>query len=396
MTTEQNTSETLTPEQISANARTRKKKLLLTGVVFASVGAAWLAYHLLVGRYHEETDNAYVSGSVVAVNAQTQGTVEAILVEENQEVKAGQTLVKLNATDAQVALNQASAQLAETTRQITQAFNNTSVTQAQLNQAQIALKTAQDAVNRRAPLVATGAVSKEELATARDTLARAQAALQVAATQSKTANAQVADTDVAHHPSVERAKATFRAAFINQKRLSIVAPMDGVIAKRFVQIGQSVTPNLPLMNIIAANQVWIDANFKETQLANLRIGQPVSIRADVYGSAVDFKGKIQGIAMGTGSAFSVIPAQNATGNWIKIVQRVPVRIVLDAPEQLKQAPLRVGMSVAANVDTHQRDLPLIGAMPNEATQAQLSTSVYAQDEQEADAAAMKIIQKNQR
>ena len=386
----------LTPEQEAANSRARKKRMILVGGGFALIGAAWLAYYLLVGRYYEETDNAYVGGSIVAVNAQTQGTVEAILAEENQEVKAGQPLVKLNATDAAVALSQASAQLAETTRQIQQAFNNTGVANAQLKQAQVAVKTAQDAVNRRAPLVATGAVSKEEFASAKDTLARAQAALQVASSQSNTAIAQVSGTDVSHHPSVERAKAAFRAAYINQKRLAILAPMDGIVAKRFVQVGQSVSPNVPLMNIVAANQVWVDANFKETQLANLRVGQPVEIRADVYGSSVDFKGKVQGIAIGTGSAFSVLPAQNATGNWIKIVQRVPVRIVLDDPEQLKKAPLRVGMSIAATVDTHQRDLPLIGAVTGDAAPANLSTTVYDQDEKDADDAAMAIINKNQR
>ena len=386
----------LTPEQEAANSRARKKRMILVGGGFALIGAAWLAYYLLVGRYYEETDNAYVGGSIVAVNAQTQGTVEAILAEENQEVKAGQPLVKLNATDAAVALSQASAQLAETTRQIQQAFNNTGVANAQLKQAQVAVKTAQDAVNRRAPLVATGAVSKEEFASAKDTLARAQAALQVASSQSNTAIAQVSGTDVSHHPSVERAKAAFRAADINQKRLAILAPMDGIVAKRFVQVGQSVSPNVPLMNIVAANQVWVDANFKETQLANLRVGQPVEIRADVYGSSVDFKGKVQGIAIGTGSAFSVLPAQNATGNWIKIVQRVPVRIVLDDPEQLKKAPLRVGMSIAATVDTHQRDLPLIGAVTGDAAPANLSTTVYDQDEKDADDAAMAIINKNQR
>ena len=385
-----------TPEQEAANSRARKKRMILVGGGFALIGAAWLAYYLLVGRYYEETDNAYVGGSIVAVNAQTQGTVEAILAEENQEVKAGQPLVKLNATDAAVALSQASAQLAETTRQIQQAFNNTGGANAQLKQAQVAVKTAQDAVNRRAPLVATGAVSKEEFASAKDTLARAQAALQVASSQSNTAIAQVSGTDVSHHPSVERAKAAFRAAYINQKRLAILAPMDGIVAKRFVQVGQSVSPNVPLMNIVAANQVWVDANFKETQLANLRVGQPVEIRADVYGSSVDFKGKVQGIAIGTGSAFSVLPAQNATGNWIKIVQRVPVRIVLDDPEQLKKAPLRVGMSIAATVDTHQRDLPLIGAVTGDAAPANLSTTVYDQDEKDADDAAMAIINKNQR
>ena len=173
----------------------------------------------------------------------------------------------------------------------------------------------------------------------------------------------------------------------------MIAPIDGIVAKRYVQVGQSVAPNLPLMNLVAANQVWVDANFKETQLANLRVGQDVEIKADMYGSAVTYKGKVQGIAIGTGSAFSVLPAQNATGNWIKIVQRIPVRITIDA-EQLKKFPLRVGMSMEAIVDTHARDGAVLGSTADTAATADLVTTVYTQDAAEADAAAMKIIDAN--
>ncbi|GHA71615.1 multidrug resistance protein A [Formosimonas limnophila] len=381
-------------EKDAANASNKRKKMLIAASVFLILGIAWVLYYFFIARFEEKTDNAYVGGSIVAVNAQTSGTVEAVLAEENQEVKAGQELVKLTPTDADVALAQASAQLADAARQIKLAFNNTSITSAQLKQAQIAVKTAQDAVNRRAPLVATGAVSKEELATAKDNLARAQAALQVAKSQNNTAAAQVSGTDVANHPTVERAKAAFREAYINHKRLAVVAPMDGIVAKRFVQVGQSVAPNLPLMNLVAANQVWVDANFKETQLANLRVGQDVELKADMYGNAVTYKGKVQGIAIGTGSAFSVLPAQNATGNWIKIVQRVPVRILIDA-EQLKQFPLRVGMSIEAVVDTHNRDGAVLGSVNGSAAPANLQTTVYTQDDAAAEEAAMAIINANQ-
>jgi membrane fusion protein (multidrug efflux system) len=381
-------------EKDTANASNKRKKMLIAASVFLVLGIAWLLYYFFIARFEETTENAYVGGSIVAVNAQTSGTVEAVLAEENQEVKSGQELVKLAPTEADVALAQASAQLADATRQIKLAFNNTGITNAQLKQAQTAVKTAQDAVNRRAPLVATGAVSKEELATAKDNLARAQAALQVAQSQNNTAAAQVSGTDVANHPTVERAKAAFRAAYINHKRLAVVAPMDGIVAKRFVQVGQSVAPNVPLMNLVAANQVWVDANFKETQLANLRVGQDVELKADMYGNAVTYKGKVQGIAIGTGSAFSVLPAQNATGNWIKIVQRVPVRILIDA-EQLKQFPLRVGMSIEAVVDTHNRDGAVLGSVNGTAIPVNLQTTVYTQDDAAAEAAAMAIINANQ-
>ena len=382
-----------TEAQLAANAATRRKKMTIALTAFLLIGIAFALYYSFVARFKESTDNAYVGGNVVAINAQTSGTVEAVLAEENQEVKTGQELVKLNATDADVALAQASAQLADTTRQIRQAFNNTGITNAQLTQANTAVTTASEAVSRRAPLVATGAVSKEEFSTAQDNLAKAKAAQQVAQSQNNSANAQVANTDIANHPSVERAKAAFRAAYINQKRLAVIAPIDGIVAKRYVQVGQSVAPNLPLMNLVAANQVWVDANFKETQLANLRVGQDVEIKADMYGSAVTYKGKVQGIAIGTGSAFSVLPAQNATGNWIKIVQRIPVRIVIDA-EQLKKFPLRVGMSMEAIVDTHARDGAVLGSTADSAAAADLVTTVYTQDEAEADAAAMKIINAN--
>ena len=396
--TEQTSPETVatvepTEAQIAANAATRRKKMTMAIGAFLLMGIAFAIYYTFVARFNESTDNAYVGGNVVAINAQTSGTVEAVLAEENQEVKAGQALVTLNATDADVALTQASAQLADTTRQIRQAFNNTGITNAQLAQANTAVTTAQEAVNRRAPLVATGAVSKEEFATAQDALAKAKAAQQVAQSQNNSATAQVANTDIAHHPSVERAKAAFRSAYINQKRLAVIAPIDGIVAKRYVQVGQSVAPNLPLMNLVAANQVWVDANFKETQLANLRVGQDVEIKADMYGRAVTYKGKVQGIAIGTGSAFSVLPAQNATGNWIKIVQRIPVRITIDA-EQLKKFPLRVGMSMEAIVDTHARDGAVLGSTADTAATADLVTTVYTQDAAEADAAAMKIIDAN--
>ena len=374
-------------------SRQRKKRMSIAIGIFLLIGLLWALYWFFIARYHEETENAYVAGSMVVVNAQTAGTVEAILAEENQVVKAGDVLVKLSPTDAQVALAQASAQLANATRQIQNVFNTVSVTRAQMVQANSAVKTAQDAVNRRAALVKTGAVSREEYDQAVNALNQALAAQKTTMEQNKSAGAQVAGTTTQNHPAIEAARAAFRSAYINNKRLAVLAPTDGVIAKRNVQVGQQISQGVPLMSIVAANQLWVEANFKETQLANLRVGQPVELTSDVFGSGVKFKGTVQGIGIGTGSAFSVLPAQNATGNWIKIVQRIPVRIQLDA-EELKAHPLRVGMSMIANVNTHQRDGAVLGTVAGSDGLSNLTTNVYAQDEEEANREADKIINAN--
>lgn len=374
-------------------SRQRKKRMSIAIGIFLLIGLLWALYWFFIARYHEETENAYVAGSMVVVNAQTAGTVEAILAEENQVVKAGDVLVKLSPTDAQVALAQASAQLANATRQIQNIFNTVSVTRAQMVQANSAVKTAQDAVNRRAVLVKTGAVSREEYDQAVNALNQALAAQKTTMEQNKSAGAQVAGTTTQNHPAIEAAKAAFRSAYINNKRLAVLAPTDGVIAKRNVQVGQQISQGVPLMSIVAANQLWVEANFKETQLANLRVGQTVELTSDVFGSGVKFKGTVQGIGIGTGSVFSVLPAQNATGNWIKIVQRIPVRIQLDA-EELKAHPLRVGMSMIANVNTHQRDGAVLGTVAGSDGLSNLTTNVYAQDEEEANREADKIINAN--
>lgn len=385
--------EVLDAQLDAQKSRERKTRMGIAIGTFLLIGLLWALYWFFVSRYHEETENAYVAGSMVVVNAQTVGTVEAILAEENQVVKAGDVLVKLSPTDAQVALAQASAQLANATRQIQNTFNTVGVARAQMAQANSAVKTAQDAVNRRAALVKTGAVSKEEYDQALNTLTQALAAQKTTMEQYKTAGAQVAGTTVQNHPAIEAAKAAFRSAYINNKRLEVLAPTDGVIAKRNVQVGQQISQGVTLMSIVAANQLWVEANFKETQLENLRVGQPVELTSDVFGSSVKFKGIVQGIGIGTGSAFSVLPAQNATGNWIKIVQRIPVRIQLDAAE-LKAHPLRVGMSMIANVNTRNRDGAVLGTVAGSENLSNLATNVYGQDEDEANREAEKIINAN--
>ena len=356
-------------------------------------------------NHFESTDNAYVQGNVVQLTPQVAGTVVAINADDTDHVKAGQLLVRLDPADAQVALDQAEAQLAQTVREVRTLYANNSTLKAQiaLREADVARAQseearAQDDVSRRAPLLATGAVGKEEfnhsnaqLSAAKSGVAAAQSAA-VAAREQLSANQTLTDgTSTDQHPSVLRAAARVREAFLALKRADLLAPVDGFVAKRSVQLGQRVQAGAPLMSVIALDQLWIEANFKESQLKNLRIGQPVKLVADVYGKKVEYRGTVEGLGAGTGAAFALLPAQNATGNWIKVVQRVPVRIALDSKE-LAQHPLRVGLSMDAQVDVSHTEGRMLadGSRASVATQ----TAVFEQNNSAADAEVRKIIAAN--
>jgi membrane fusion protein (multidrug efflux system) len=346
----------------------RRRGLTLIAAAVALAGIGWGAWHWVAGRHQESTDNAYVAGNVVQITSQVGGTVVAIQADDTDVVKAGQTLVKLDPADARVALEQAEAQLAQSVRDVRALFANNSTLSAQikLRQADVArakadVAKAQDDVNRRAPLLASGAVGQEEynhamaqLTAARSALTAAQSGAQGAEDQLSSSQTQTEGTTVAEHPAVLRAAAKVREAHLALQRAELVAPIDGQVAKRGVQLGQRVQAGAPLMALVQLDKLWVDANFKEGQLQSLRIGQPAELQADVYGKKVTFHGKVVGLGAGTGAAFSLLPAQNATGNWIKVVQRVPVRIALD-PEELKAHPLRVGLSMEATVDTSAQD-----------------------------------------
>ena len=383
------------------------RKKALAGVAAAVVvgGIAYGAYWALVLNHFESTDNAYVQGNVVQLTPQVGGTVVAINADDTDHVKAGQLLVKLDPADAQVALDQAEAQLAQTVREVRTLYANNSTFTAQialreadLARAQSDVARAQDDVSRRAPLVATGAVGKEEfnhstsqLAAAKSSVAAAQSAV-VAAREQLSSNQTLTDgVKVDQHPNVLRAAARVREAYLAMRRADLLAPVDGFVAKRSVQLGQRVQAGAPLMSVIALNQLWIEANFKESQLKNLRIGQPVELVADVYGKKVDDHGTIEGLGAGTGSAFSLLPAQNATGNWIKVVQRVPVRITLDAKE-LTEHPLRVGLSMDAKVDVSKTDGRMLADGSRASTLTQ--TAVFDENNTAADAEVRKIIAAN--
>ncbi len=371
----------------------RRRALLFVATSLAVAGVAWLAYYLLVTRWHQDTDDAYVQGNVVSIVPQTIGTVIAIDADDGMKVEAGQPLVQLDPNDAQVAYDQAVANLAGTVRQVRGLYSTVDAGQADIKARQVAVAQARDDVKRREGLVATGAVSREELAHARDMLAAAEAALSASHGELARSRALVDATTVQKQPQVQAAASQLRLAYLGLQRASIVAPVSGYVAQRHVQLGQRVQPGATLMTIVPIEQMWVEANFKETQLTKMRIGQPVEVRADMYGGGVKYDGKVASLGMGTGSAFSLLPAQNASGNWIKIVQRVPVRIELD-PKQLAEKPLRIGLSMSVDVSIRDQSGGMLAGSAPKGGKSLFSTQAYAKQLSDANALIAAIIEKN--
>lgn len=332
------------------NPGKRKTVLIAITAAFVLAGLGWAAYYNLVLSKEEVTDNAYVGGNLVTLSAQVTGNVDEIRADETQMVKAGAPLITLNAIDADLALRQAEARLGTVVRQERERYSSVAQYDAVIEQRRLALATAQGNLSRRAPLAADHTISGEDLAHAKQAVDDAKAALTVAQRQAESAKAGVQGVDLASHPAVLSAKGDVVQAWLAVRRNAVIAPVSGYVAKRSVQLGSHVTPGTPLMSIVPLDQLWVDANFKESELRNIRIGQAATIETDLYGSKVVYHGKVLGMSAGTGSAFSLLPAQNATGNWIKVVQRVPVRITLD-PKELAAHPLRIGLSTTVTVDT---------------------------------------------
>jgi membrane fusion protein (multidrug efflux system) len=395
-----------TPAPAPAVSRSRRKPALLAvAALTLSAGLAYGVYWALVLRHYESTDNAYVAAPVVQVTPQVGGTVLAVLADDTDHVQAGQSLVRLDPTDARLALERAESQLAQTVREVRTLYanNGTLGANVHLREAEVArmradVARAQDDVKRRQPLIASGAVGGEEMKHAEATLAAAQSALAsaqsglAAAQQQAASNRALTDgTAVDKHPNVERAAAAVREAYLALQRTELLAPVTGQVAKRTVQVGQRIAPGAPLMSLIPLDQAWVEANFKEVQLRQMRIGQPVKLTADLYGSKVEYEGHVAGLGAGTGAAFSLLPAQNATGNWIKVVQRVPVRVELDA-KQLAEHPLRVGLSMEAQVDVApQAGQPILAA---NAARASSHTDVFDARSGEAEQRVRDIIGAN--
>lgn len=343
-----------TQQQTSNKKRQRKTWLTILTVIFVVIGIAYLAYWFLVLRHHQETDDAYVTGNQVQINAQVSGSVTKVYFDGTDLVKAGDILVTLDRTDAEQAYEKAKTALANSVRQTHQLIINGKQYQANIQLRKTELNKATDDYKRRQVLGSVNAIGREELQHAQDAVESAKAALDVAIQQYNANQALILNTPLEKQPAIQQAAAQVRDAWLALERTQIRSPITGYVSRRSVQVGAQITPSTPLMAVVPDNQLWIDANFKETQLAGMRIGQPATVISDMYGDDVVYKGKVVGLDMGTGSAFSLLPAQNATGNWIKVVQRLPVRIELDA-KQIAEHPLRIGLSTLVTVDTANAD-----------------------------------------
>ncbi|TMG85978.1 MAG: HlyD family efflux transporter periplasmic adaptor subunit [Betaproteobacteria bacterium] len=380
------------PEDAAALKARRKRWLAIVAGGFAVIGIAYGAYWALALRYFQSTDDAYVSGNIVQITPQISGTVVAIGADDTQFVKAGQMLVQLDQADAKIALDQAEAQLGKTVREVRNLFATSASLQATLDMRQSDLTKANEDLARRERLANSGAISREEQQHARDAVDSAKSALLAAQQQLVANRARVDRTTIEDHPDVRNAAAHWRDAYLAHARTALPAPVAGFVAKRAVQLGQRVSPGAALMAIVPLDQVWVDANFKEPQLESMRLGQPVMLTADIYGSRVKYHGKVIGFGAGTGSAFAVLPAQNATGNWIKIVQRVPVRIALD-PQELAAHPLQIGLSMQVEVDTHDRSGDRLPQLAQSAPA--YATEVFRLQEEIAEQRVKAIIAANQ-
>ena len=335
------------------NGRRKRLLALLIGL-FLAAGIGYGIYWALVGRYVESTDDAYVGGNLVQITPQVSGTVLAIDADDTDYVKAGQTLVALDQADSRIALEEAEAALARRRAPGAQSHGHYRRRSRPPWRCAKPNWRARARTSRGARRWRPAAPCPPRNCSTRAMPWRAAGPRCDVAEQQLAAQQTLTDhTTVETHPEVQSAAARVREAYLAYARTAMPAPVSGIVAKRSVQVGQRVSPGMPLMAVMPLDQVWVDANFKERQLRDLRIGQPVKLTADLYGSAVEFHGRVVGLGAGTGSAFALLPAQNATGNWIKVVQRVPVRIALD-PAEIAEHPLRVGLSMLVDVDTHQR------------------------------------------
>jgi membrane fusion protein, multidrug efflux system len=338
----------------------RRRRLIALGLVATLCAVVYGSYWFLYARYYESTDDAYVNDDLVQITSEVPGTVIKLSADDTQSVQRDQTLLELDPADAQVAMSNAEASLARAVREVRTLFATAEQLRAQITDREVDLKRAQDDYRRRSDLLKDGAVSEEELSHTQDNIAQIRANLIEAREQLNATIVQIDGTTVETHPRVLAAEAAVRDVALALRRTRIFAPVAGVVARRSVQVGQRVAPGTPLMAVVPLDYVWVDANFKEVQLEDMRVGQPVEVSADVYGGSVKYHGKLVGLSAGSGSAFALLPAQNASGNWIKIVQRVPVRIALD-PRELKAHPLRVGLSTTVTVDVHDTFGALISA-----------------------------------
>lgn len=380
------------PEVHVERSSKRKRNFIIFILILLLAAAGCLAWYLLYARYYESTDDAYVNGNQVMLTPQINGTVTQVTADEGDYVEKGQPLVLLDPSDTKIALQQAEASLANTVRQVRGLYSTADNYRAQVAAKQVALQTAQNDYARRQKIFSTGAIAAEDLSHYRDAVTSAQSDLAAAQQALRTNLAMVDDTVIDTHPEIKTAVATLRQRYLDNARTTIVAPVSGYVAKRAVQLGMRVTSGTTLLAIVPLNEVWVDANFKESQMNTMRLGQKVTINADLYGDDVEYHGTIESLGIGTGSAFSLLPAQNASGNWIKIVQRLPVRITLD-PHDMQKHPLRVGLSMNVRVDIRNNEEGHL--LPQQTVSTpRFTTDVYQDSLEAADKLVTKILHDN--
>ena len=381
-----------TPEVHVQRSSKRKRNFIILILILVLAAAGCLAWYFLYAHYYESTDDAYVNGNQVALTPQIGGTVTQVTADEGDFVEKGQPLVLLDPSDTKIALQQAEANLANTVRQVRGLYSTADNYRAQVAAKQVALQTAQNDYARRQKIFSTGAIAAEDLSHYRDAVSSAQSDLAAAQQALRTNLAMVDDTVIDSHPEIKTAVATLRQRYLDNARTTIVAPVSGYVAKRAVQLGMRVTSGTTLLAIVPLNEVWVDANFKESQMSTMRLGQKVTLSADLYGDNVEYHGTIESLGIGTGSAFSLLPAQNASGNWIKIVQRLPVRITLD-PHDMQKHPLRVGLSMNARVDIRNNEDGHL--LPQQTVSTpRFTTDVYRDSLEAADKLVAKILHDN--
>jgi len=338
----------------ATRGKLRKRLMLGLGLGVAAAALAYGGYYLLLGSHYVSTDNAYVGAEVAQINSQVSGPIARVAVRDTQQVHKGDVLVEIDSADARLAVAQAEATYRSTLQRVSQYYAQRSAAAATVQARLSDVSRTSDDYARRQRLAMSGAISREQLSTARTDADAAKANLTAAREALEAQDQMIKGVNVDNHPETVAARTALEKARLDLSRTVIRAPIDGIVAQRKAQAGQSVQPGQSLMTVSPIAQAYVDANFKEGQLSDVRGGQPVDLTSDLYGSKIVFHGHVAGMGGGTGSAFAVIPAQNATGNWIKVVQRVPVRITLD-PNELTAHPLRVGLSMTATIDTHKAD-----------------------------------------
>ena len=383
---------TETPSNKSVSNKTnRKKGLSIFILVLLIIGIACALYWFFFLKDFEETEDAYVGGNQVMVSSQVAGNVAKINADNMDKVHAGDILVELDDTNAKLSFEQAKSNLANAVRQVEQLSFTVQQLQSAVHANEISLAQAQGNLARRVQLEKMGAIDKESFQHAKEAVEISKANLNSSRNQLAANQALLSNVPLRQQPQIQNAMSSLKQAWLNLQRTKIRSPIDGYVARRNAQVGQAVSVGGALMAVVSNEQMWLEANFKETQLTNMRIGQPVKIHFDLYGKNKEFDGVINGIEMGTGNAFSLLPSQNATGNWIKVVQRVPVRIKLD-PQQFAETPLRIGLSATAKVRISDSSGPMLREKSEPKTLFATDTLKY--DESAVENLIESIIQQN--